>query len=150
MSRDFATPSIGKDSSSNPNDILLNYSVLSRRKWEQQTHPYIFFNQDQHTMTFLGFNIKHGNLIDINDPDLIIEKNIIPERLEKLFRSNGLFLRNPYSASKKDWIAKLQAVIGFAHFNDPDEHYVLTLDKCYENTCNSYAIPVQHSSDHNG
>ena len=128
MSRDFATPSIGKNSSSYPNDILLNYSVHSRRKWEQQTHPYIFFNQDQHSMTFLGFNIKHGNLIDIKDPSLIIEKNIIPEHLENLFRSNGLFQKNPYSASKEDWIAKLQAVIGFAHFNDPDEHYVLTLD----------------------
>ena len=128
MSRDFATPSIGKDHSINPNEILLNYSVLSRKRWEQQTHPYIFFNQDQHSMTFLGFNIKQGNLIDMIDPNTIIERNVVTNRLEQMLRSNGLFRTNPFQASKEEWIAKLQAVIGFSQITDPDEHYVLTLD----------------------
>ena len=128
MSRDFATPSIGKDYSMNPNEKLLNYSVLSRKRWEQQTHPYIFFNQDQHSMTFLGFNIKNGNLIDMMDPNIIIERNVVTNRLEQMLRSNGLFRTNPFQASKKEWIAKLQAVIGFSQITDPDEHYVLTLD----------------------
>ena len=126
MSRDFATSSISKDSFRNSNEI--NYSVISRERWEQRPHPYIFFNQDLHSMTFLGFNIKNGNHIDIKDPKRIIEHNVVSKELEQMLRSNRLSLNISYRASKEDWITKLQAVIGFSQFNDPDEHYVLTLD----------------------
>ena len=39
-------------------------------------HPYLFFNPDQHTMTFLGFNIdrRTGNLIDLQTRDILEQR----------------------------------------------------------------------------
>ncbi|CAG2236708.1 RNF213 [Mytilus edulis] len=83
MSRDFATRSL-QMSEESPNDMLkrqllddeedeedIEEMYEMRRKWESRhvyfcPHPYLFFNPDHHTMTFLGFNIQKatGNLVD--------------------------------------------------------------------------------------
>ena len=51
------------------------------------SHPYLFFNQDRITMSFLGFNVDvNGNLLD---PDLgcVIKPNIMTKNLyEDLMR----------------------------------------------------------------
>ena len=44
-------------------------------------HPYLFFNQDHITMTFLGFSVSsHGNLIDPKT-DTIIQKGVMSKQL---------------------------------------------------------------------
>ena len=52
------------------------------------THPYIFFNQDGVTMTFVGFHIdQNGNLID-PDSRVIIQPNLMSDHLR-----TGLFIQ---------------------------------------------------------
>ena len=52
------------------------------------SHPYIFFNQDRVTMTFVGFHIdQNGNLID-PDSRVIIQPNLMSEHLR-----TGLFIQ---------------------------------------------------------
>ena len=52
------------------------------------SHPYIFFNQDRVTMTFVGFHIdQNGNLID-PDRHIIIEPNLMSRHLR-----TGLFVQ---------------------------------------------------------
>ena len=52
------------------------------------SHPYIFFNQDRITMTFVGFHIdQNGNLID-PDRHVIIEQNLMSRHLR-----TGLFVQ---------------------------------------------------------
>ena len=52
------------------------------------SHPYIFFNQDRVTMTFVGFHIdQNGNLID-PDRRIIIEANLMSRHLR-----TGLFVQ---------------------------------------------------------
>ena len=44
-------------------------------------HPYLFFNQDHHTMTFLGFSIlPNGDLID-HETNEIIERDLMSKEL---------------------------------------------------------------------
>ena len=51
-------------------------------------HPYIFFNQDGVTMTFVGFHIdQNGNLID-PDSHVIIQPNLMSGHLR-----TGLFIQ---------------------------------------------------------
>ena len=52
------------------------------------SHPYIFFNQDRVTMTFVGFHIdQNGNLID-PDRRVIIQPNLMSRHLR-----TGLFVQ---------------------------------------------------------
>lgn len=56
-------------------------------------HPYLFFNPDHHTMTFLGFNIEKatGNLIDDQTGESL-EDQIMDPTLDQRQRTlyNGL------------------------------------------------------------
>ena len=52
-------------------------------------HPYIFFNQDGVTMTFVGFHIdQNGNLID-PDSGVVIKPNLMSTHLR-----TGLSVQN--------------------------------------------------------
>ncbi|XP_020912940.1 E3 ubiquitin-protein ligase rnf213-alpha isoform X2 [Exaiptasia diaphana] len=87
MSRDFATSSmdnIPSDCSANNIDEDIRPLQL-RRRWESSAHPYIFFNQDRITMTFLGFHVQsNGSLID-PDTGIVIEEELMTKQLQ-----NGL------------------------------------------------------------
>ena len=81
MSRDFATPSLREVD--NVTDTLLQiHEIVERRKWENSSHPYIFFNPDRHTMTFLGFHVSYfGDLCDSEHTYNIIEAKIMNRNL---------------------------------------------------------------------
>eukprot|EP00731_Ephydatia_muelleri_P007093 Em0003g1341a len=75
MSRDFSTPSLhGEFSRVNEEqqqiqdeeaDDILRFQIEERKKWEQSSHPYLFFNNDGHSMTFVGFIVMpNGDLVD--------------------------------------------------------------------------------------
>ena len=132
MSRDFATPSLKEDNGQyNPN-ILTHFELIERRKWENNYHPYIFFNPDGHTMTFLGFHISNqGHLVDSDNPSHIIENNMMQPQLLQILTINGVNLQENFNLlSKMQKVEIIAGVIGMGIecIADPDPGYVLTLD----------------------
>ena len=132
MSKDFATPSLRRFSEHGTHDIT-NFQILNERRWENNPHPYIFFNPDGHTMTFLGFQIsKNGHLLDSNNPSVIIKSNIMLPLLFNTLSVNRVKLQENYNKlSKIEKVAKIASVVGIdfgPNLTDPDPDYVLTLD----------------------
>ena len=130
MSRDFATPSLREEVDTVTKDLLQVYEIIKRRKWENASHPYIFFNPDRHSMTFLGFQIsKQGHLFDSEDPTNVIEANILQPNLLKILEHNRVNLNENYQELDKGRkIEKLGNVMELEWLSDPDPGYVLTLD----------------------
>ena len=62
-------------------------------------HPYLFFNQDHITMTFLGFSINsNGDLVD-PQTSTILEKDLMPKSL-----GNGLHAqRVDFTVNSENW-----------------------------------------------
>eukprot|EP00731_Ephydatia_muelleri_P002838 Em0001g2838a len=74
MSRDFATPSLQGELThegltqhqcmADQHSIAM-YQINEQKKWEKSSHPYLFFNQDRVTITFVGFIVSpQGDLVD--------------------------------------------------------------------------------------
>lgn len=83
MAHDFAQRSLEisdcsalrLDNTTNRAEINLE-QLRMRRRWENDPHPYLFFNPDGHTFTFFGFNVnlKTGQLIGDGDKVLFDDK----------------------------------------------------------------------------
>ncbi|XP_068694638.1 E3 ubiquitin-protein ligase rnf213-alpha-like [Montipora foliosa] len=147
MSRDFATPSLGSTDQLVDDDVDFarendTEHVLPevtqfclRRHWETSSHPYIFFNQDRITMTFVGFHIDvNGNLID-PDRHVIIQPNLMSRHLRTgltvqfQFGNQRMDFETNYETwSKGEKIEKLCGVMGVEWPYDPDNSYELTTD----------------------
>ncbi|XP_067222276.1 E3 ubiquitin-protein ligase rnf213-alpha-like [Chanodichthys erythropterus] len=141
MAKDFATPSLSISDQSPgrlQNDIpsaseehLAPFRI--RKRWESEPHPYIFFNDDHVSMTFIGFHLQPNakNGIDAVDPSTkrVIKQNIMTRQLY-----DGLKLqRVPFNIDfdqlpRWDKIEKLSRVLGIQSPTDPDETYELTTD----------------------
>ncbi|CAC5425101.1 RNF213 [Mytilus coruscus] len=97
MSRDFSTRSlkvseespiqmlqrqVSDEEEENKDDDNVIQLYQMRRTWETSPHPYLFFNPDHHSMTFLGFNIdrRTGNLIDLQTKN-VLERGIMQQNL---------------------------------------------------------------------
>ena len=130
MSRDFATPSLKEDNVEHSPGVLSHFEIMERRRWENNSHPFIFFNPDRHTMTFLGFHISNlGHLVDSDDPSHVIETNIMHPQLLQILTINRVNLQENFSKlNKMDKIMKIAGVMGIEWIADPDPGYVLTLD----------------------
>ncbi|CAC5418097.1 RNF213 [Mytilus coruscus] len=142
MSRDFATRSLEiKEESATTNfqkttnvsednaNLALLYHM--RKRWETSSHPYVFFNPDGHTMTFLGFCIdpRTLNLIDQKSKRIIEEKFITITLLHGL-SSQGVNLEEDFDQLEREKkILKLCTVMGITDAEyDPDPSYELTTD----------------------
>ena len=92
-------------------------------------HPYLFFNQDKTTITFVGFNVNiEGDLIDPVS-GRVIEKALMNPVLYNGLKRNGVNLsENHQHWDKRTMIEKMRMVMGLGHANDPDPSYVLTVD----------------------
>ncbi|KAM6344814.1 E3 ubiquitin-protein ligase RNF213 isoform 2-T4 [Alca torda] len=141
MARDFATPSLnisdespGRQSSDLENvaeEDLLPFRI--RKKWESEPHPYLFFNDDRVSMTFIGFHFKPNCCggVDAINPlnDNVIKRNVMTSELY-----NGLLLqRVPFNVPfdqlpRHEKLEKLCMVLGIPWVVDPDETYELTTD----------------------
>ncbi|KAF4797459.1 E3 ubiquitin-protein ligase RNF213 [Turdus rufiventris] len=141
MARDFATPSLsisdqssGRPESSHLENVaeedLLPFRI--RKKWESEPHPYLFFNEDRVSMTFIGFHFQqNGNCIDAINPlnGSVIKKNIMSPQL-----CQGLVMqRVPFNVpfdqlSRGEKLERLCMVLGLSWVLDPDETYELTMD----------------------
>ncbi len=141
MAKDFATPSLSISDQSPGrlhNDLAFtNEEDLApfriRKRWESEPHPYIFFNDDHESMTFIGFHLQPNaqNGIDAIDPSTnrVIKQNIMTRELYE-----GLKLqRVPFNVDfdqfpRWEKIEKLSRVLGIQWPLDPDETYELTTD----------------------
>ncbi|XP_056587886.1 E3 ubiquitin-protein ligase rnf213-alpha-like [Triplophysa dalaica] len=141
MAKDFATPSlsISDQSPGKLHNELFSASEEDlapfriRKRWESEPHPYIFFNDDHESMTFIGFHLQPNvqNGIDAIDPSTkrVIKQNIMTTELYE-----GLKLqRVPFDIDfdqlpRWEKIERLSRVLGIQWPLDPDETYELTTD----------------------
>ncbi|XP_078257499.1 E3 ubiquitin-protein ligase rnf213-alpha-like isoform X2 [Rhinoraja longicauda] len=141
MAKDFATPSLNISDQS-PGIPVSNLNgaseediapFLLRKKWESEPHPYIFFNDDHISMTFIGFHLQQNGQggIDAIDPSNgnIIKPNVMTRQLYQ-----GLLLQKvPFNINfdelpRSEKIERLCMVLGIQWPIDPDETYELTTD----------------------
>uniref|UniRef100_A0A8C0FVX5 RING-type E3 ubiquitin transferase n=1 Tax=Bubo bubo TaxID=30461 RepID=A0A8C0FVX5_BUBBB len=141
MARDFATPSLnisdqssGRRSSSLENvaeEDLLPFRI--RKRWESEPHPYLFFNEDRVSMTFIGFHFQPNGRdgVDAVNP---LNGNVIKRSVMTSQLYNGLLLqRVPFNVPfdqlpRHEKLEKLCMVLGIPWVIDPDETYELTTD----------------------
>ncbi|XP_052238404.1 E3 ubiquitin-protein ligase rnf213-alpha-like [Dreissena polymorpha] len=139
MSKDFASRSL-TISEETPRLVLaesededvdhLLYRFTLRRTWENSPHPYLFFNSDHQTFTFLGFYIEKGsgNMIDRTSGN-VLEKAIMPKNLHTALTRNRVPLQENFDdldRSEKIW--KVCNVMNIKIPYDPDDTYELTTD----------------------
>ena len=143
ISKDFATRSL---EISDESDARIP-EISSRRRWEKNPHPYIFFNNDCVTMSFFGICIdKDMNLVHPERPSEVLEERIMTRNLYELLKvqSRGdpipMFNVNFDDLRKQEKLRMLCRVLGAEESNllnkqnrdgnllDPDPSYKLTSD----------------------
>ncbi|KAK5599708.1 hypothetical protein CRENBAI_016743 [Crenichthys baileyi] len=141
MAKDFATPSLSISDQS-PGRSQVNLAgvrdedlapFLIRKRWETEPHPYIFFNDDHVSMTFIGFHLEPNdqNYVDAIEPTSgrVIRRNVMTRALYE-----GLQLqRVPFNIDfdtlpRWEKIERICNVLGLQWPLDPDETYELTTD----------------------
>ncbi|KAG9491250.1 hypothetical protein GDO78_006558, partial [Eleutherodactylus coqui] len=141
MAKDFATPSLDiADQSPGRQSINLPglkekdlAPFLLRKKWESEAHPYIFFNNDHVSMTFIGFHLEPNNAggVDAINPrdDTIIQQNVMTMQLYEGLRHQRVPFNTDFDKLPRDEkISRLCSVLGIEWPFDPDETYELTTD----------------------
>ena len=93
------------------------------------SHPYIFFNQDRISVTFVGFMVtRNGDLIDPTHKG-VLERSIMTQQLYTGLKAQGVDFDEDYRRwGKGVMIQKISTVMGIEWPYDPDETYVLTVD----------------------
>ncbi|XP_030632557.1 E3 ubiquitin-protein ligase rnf213-alpha-like [Chanos chanos] len=132
MSRDFTMPSLKTSDESDLSGRTEDENILRQhqleRRWEQHSHPYIMFNADGVSMTFLGFHIQNLNAVDVHSGK-VIEPNIITRQLLTQLKYQGVPLNIDFNnLARADQLEILCRVLGVTRVKDPDESYQLTLD----------------------
>lgn len=141
MARDFATPTLHtSDESPGRHSVTIDgvaeedlapFSL--QKRWESQPHPYVFFNGDHMTMTFIGFHLQTNNngYVDAINPSSgeVIKKDVMTKEL-----FDGLKLqRVPFNIDfdnlpRYEKLERLCLALGIEWPSDPDETYELTTD----------------------
>ncbi|WAR11571.1 R213A-like protein [Mya arenaria] len=136
------TPDVNAESTvESDNDVDIKMFKL-RRTWETSPHPYIFFNSDKMTFTFLGFLLdrKTGNLKDIQTGEVLKQSIVTPNLYDGLAR-NGVQVQDQFDKlGRSDKLLRLCKVMGVSVPTekqgkrdvevpvDPDSTYELTTD----------------------
>ena len=133
MSRDFTTPSLRNSLEGAPTDILQGYCIEPRRKWEEKNHPYIFLNEDKHTMSFFGIYITEQmeQLDSFDAKRVVIGKKVFPKELYRTLKLNKADLEQDCSTwDRNKMISILSNVMDNSAipWTDIDPCYVLTID----------------------
>ncbi|RVE69570.1 hypothetical protein OJAV_G00079000 [Oryzias javanicus] len=141
MAKDFATPSLSISDQS-PGRVQANLDgvrdedlapFLIRKRWETEPHPYIFFNDDHNSMTFIGFHLQPNdqNSIDAIDPTSkrVIKRNVMTRELYEGLRLQRVPFNIDFdSLPRWEKIERICNVLGIQQTLDPDETYELTID----------------------
>ncbi|KAL1791655.1 E3 ubiquitin-protein ligase RNF213 isoform X1, partial [Sigmodon hispidus] len=141
MARDFATPSLHTLDESPGKHLVTMDGVAEedlapfslRKRWESEPHPYVFFNGDHMTMTFIGFHLQPNNngYVDaINPRDRkVIEKDVMTKALFDGLKLQGVpFNINFDCLPRHEKLERLCLALGIEWPMDPDETYELTTD----------------------
>ncbi|KAM4715158.1 LOW QUALITY PROTEIN: E3 ubiquitin-protein ligase rnf213-beta [Anableps anableps] len=145
MARDFASPSLNTSDespalrikSSLDDDLLTSLSI--RKRWENESHPYIFFNADHLSMSFLGFNVQTCQwrntlrAVDPHSSKVLIEDVMSLKLFEGLQRQRISLTEDFDQLSRSDKIKRISCVVGankgiMGRSFDPDPTYELTAD----------------------
>lgn len=141
MARDFASPSLNISDQSpsllperDNEDVLARLSI--RKRWENESHPYIFFNADRFTMTFLGFHVKQsstGHSVNVVDPqtDKVLMGDVMSLDLFTGLQNQRISFSEDFDKlPRKTKIKKISFVVGadIREQFDPDPTYELTSD----------------------
>uniref|UniRef100_A0A8C7Y3G1 RING-type E3 ubiquitin transferase n=1 Tax=Oryzias sinensis TaxID=183150 RepID=A0A8C7Y3G1_9TELE len=141
MAKDFATPSLSISDQS-PGRVQTNLDgvrdedlapFLIRKRWETEPHPYIFFNDDHNSMTFIGFHLQPNaqNSVDAIDPTSkrVIKRNVMTRELYEGLRLQRVPFNIDFdSLPRWEKIERICNVLGIQWPLDPDETYELTTD----------------------
>ncbi|XP_029285155.1 E3 ubiquitin-protein ligase rnf213-alpha-like [Cottoperca gobio] len=141
MSKDFATPSLCITDQS-PGRQQIDFGGLNerdlapfliRKRWESEPHPYIFFNDDHISMTFIGFHLELNDQkgVDAINPLTreVIKRNIMTRELYTGLRVQRVPFNTDFDQlPRADKIEHLCSVLGIKWPTDPDETYELTTD----------------------
>ncbi|XP_076122057.1 E3 ubiquitin-protein ligase rnf213-alpha-like isoform X3 [Alosa pseudoharengus] len=141
MAKDFATPSLSISDQS-PGRFEMDLTELNeadlapfriRKRWESEPHPYIFFNDDHISMTFIGFHLQPNgqNGVDAIDPSTqrVIKGNIMTIELYEGLKLNRVPFNMDFDKLPRgEKIERLCNVLGIQWPLDPDETYELTTD----------------------
>ncbi|KAA0724978.1 E3 ubiquitin-protein ligase rnf213-beta [Triplophysa tibetana] len=143
MARDFSSPSIDISDQStsffsqneDEDDILSKLTI--RKRWENESHPYIFFNADHLSMSFLGFHVKtNRRILNAVDPrsGKVLMGNVMSQELFSGLERQRINLCEDFDdLSREDKIQRISFVVGAkkgwekGQF-DPDPTYELTAD----------------------
>ncbi|XP_074786497.1 E3 ubiquitin-protein ligase rnf213-alpha-like [Athene noctua] len=145
MSKDFAMPSLNMSDESVPgkeqketDSVLEEYQL--RRKWEQESHPYIVFHAEDDSMEFLGFHINQNlDAIDAYS-QTVLERAVMTSSLyTTLALQNVPFNKKFETLPRNEQLEALCRVFGVKYLKDPDPSYQLTLD----NTMKMLAIHLR-------
>ncbi|XP_047614339.1 E3 ubiquitin-protein ligase RNF213 isoform X4 [Phacochoerus africanus] len=141
MARDFATPTLHTSDQSPGNyavpadgvkeEDLAPFSL--RKRWESEPHPYVFFNGDHMSMTFIGFHFQTNQkgFVDAINPASreVIMGDVMTAQLHQ-----GLLLQKvPFNVDfdqlpRHEKLARLCLALGIQWPTDPDDTYELTTD----------------------
>lgn len=92
-------------------------------------HPYIFFNQDGVSVTFVGFTVNScGDLINPVHQQVLEAAIMTPSLYKGLLHNRVNFADNYQIWTKEQMIIKIATVMGVEFPYDPDQSYVLTVD----------------------
>ena len=93
------------------------------------SHPYIFFNQDRMSITFVGFTMtQNGDLVSSTNYE-VMERAIMTRQLYRGLKANQVNFNENYQDWRKEtMIVKIATVMGVEFQHDPDKSYVLTVD----------------------
>nr|XP_043906230.1 E3 ubiquitin-protein ligase rnf213-alpha isoform X2 [Solea senegalensis] len=141
MAKDFATPSLSISDQS-PGRLQVDLTglrdedlapFLIRKRWETEPHPYLFFNDDHVSMTFIGFHLQlnEQNFVDAIEPNTgrVIKNNVMTKALyEGLKLQRVPFDINFDDLPRGEKIERICNVLGIQWPLDPDETYELTTD----------------------
>ena len=94
----------------------------------RSSHPYLFFNRDGMSLTFVGFMVsKSGDLIDANRS--VIEQGLMTPQLQAALNDQNVNFEDNYQTwSKQKMVQKIGTVMELTEVQDPDKSYVLTVD----------------------
>ena len=110
-------------------NYLIDTWNLSHFRWENTPHPYVFFNNDGHTVTFFGFFVDRNLNIRSEKTDEILHQNIISQPLYQALGANGVkFNVRLDSKSRQEKLQDLCTVFGIKTVRDVDASYELTSD----------------------
>lgn len=143
MAKDFASPSLNTSDQSSvlhienslEDDILARLTI--RKHWENESHPYIFFNADRFSMSFLGFNVKTRqnrlNAVDPHSKRVLIEDVMSQELYQGLERQRISLTEDFDQLPRSDKLKRISCVVSAGKGMvdrefDPDPTYEITAD----------------------